>query len=41
MELLGEWNWWFPRWLDRVVPRLNIEGGAVPTAAAAQPVVGD
>jgi RND superfamily putative drug exporter len=26
MELLGERNWWFPRWLDRVVPRLAIEG---------------
>jgi putative drug exporter of the RND superfamily len=20
MELLGTRNWWFPRWLDRVVP---------------------
>ncbi len=28
MELLGEWNWWFPSWLDRLVPRLNIEGGS-------------
>jgi len=26
MTLLGRWNWWFPRWLDRIVPRLNIEG---------------
>ena len=25
MELLGGWNWWLPRWLDRVLPRLNIE----------------
>jgi RND superfamily putative drug exporter len=22
MELLGHWNWWFPRWLDRLVPPL-------------------
>ena len=28
MELLGAWNWWFPTWLDRLVPRLNIEGHA-------------
>ncbi|MCC5953633.1 MAG: MMPL family transporter [Acidimicrobiia bacterium] len=28
MELLGERNWWMPRWLDRVVPRLTIEPGA-------------
>lgn len=27
MELLGDKNWWFPKWLDRVVPRLNVEGG--------------
>ena len=26
MELLGERNWWIPRWLDRVLPRLHVEG---------------
>ena len=26
MTLLGRWNWWFPPVLDRLVPRLNIEG---------------
>ncbi len=25
MELLGDRNWWFPRWLDRFVPRLHVE----------------
>ncbi|MGO8872984.1 MAG: MMPL family transporter [Acidimicrobiales bacterium] len=25
MELLGDLNWWMPRWLDRVVPNLGIE----------------
>jgi RND superfamily putative drug exporter len=25
MELLGARNWWMPRWLDRLVPRLNAE----------------
>jgi RND superfamily putative drug exporter len=25
MELLGKANWWFPRWLDRIVPRLGVE----------------
>jgi RND superfamily putative drug exporter len=25
MELLGKANWWFPRRLDRVVPRLGVE----------------
>jgi RND superfamily putative drug exporter len=23
MRLLGEWNWWMPAWLDRIVPRLE------------------
>jgi RND superfamily putative drug exporter len=27
MELLGNANWWFPRWLDRIVPRIHIEAG--------------
>ncbi len=27
MELLGKWNWWFPAWLDRILPKLVIEGG--------------
>ena len=26
MVLLGRSNWWFPRWLGRVVPRLGLEG---------------
>jgi RND superfamily putative drug exporter len=27
MELLGDRNWWFPRWLDRIIPRLHVEAG--------------
>jgi RND superfamily putative drug exporter len=26
MELLGERNWWIPRWIDRLLPRLPGEG---------------
>jgi RND superfamily putative drug exporter len=26
MELLGDWNWWLPRWLDRIIPNIAIEG---------------
>ncbi len=33
MELLGDKNWWFPRWLDRIIPRLNVEGSTRPMAA--------
>jgi RND superfamily putative drug exporter len=27
MKLLGEWNWWLPKWLDRILPHVDIEGG--------------
>jgi RND superfamily putative drug exporter len=30
MELLGDKNWWLPRWLDRIIPNLNIEGTEPP-----------
>jgi RND superfamily putative drug exporter len=26
MELLGDKNWWMPKWLDKIVPKLNVEG---------------
>jgi putative drug exporter of the RND superfamily len=26
MVLMGKANWWFPGWLDRILPRINIEG---------------
>ena len=26
MALLGDRNWWLPAWLDRILPRLNVEG---------------
>jgi len=30
MNLLGERTWWLPRWLDRVLPHLDVEGEAAP-----------
>jgi putative drug exporter of the RND superfamily len=24
MQLLGRWNWWFPPWLDRRLPRIDL-----------------
>jgi RND superfamily putative drug exporter len=35
MELLGKANWWFPRWLDRVVPKLSVEVDVEPAGAIA------
>jgi RND superfamily putative drug exporter len=26
MELLGDRNWWLPRWLARLLPQINVEG---------------
>jgi RND superfamily putative drug exporter len=30
MELLGDRNWWLPRWLDRVLPALHVEARPEP-----------
>jgi RND superfamily putative drug exporter len=34
MQLLGGANWWMPRWLDRLLPRLDGEPVRVPATAA-------
>jgi putative drug exporter of the RND superfamily len=26
MELLGSKNWWMPKWLDRMLPKISVEG---------------
>jgi RND superfamily putative drug exporter len=26
MELMGKWAWWMPSWLDRILPKISIEG---------------
>ena len=28
MKLMGHANWWLPKWLDRILPNLDIEGGS-------------
>jgi uncharacterized membrane protein YdfJ with MMPL/SSD domain len=28
MKLMGDWNWWMPAWLDRIIPDLSFEGGS-------------
>jgi len=30
MHTFGRWNWWLPGWLDRLLPRFNVEGEALP-----------
>jgi RND superfamily putative drug exporter len=34
MQLLGPANWWLPRWLDRVLPRLDLGPADVPRSSA-------
>jgi RND superfamily putative drug exporter len=31
MQLLGKWNWWIPNWLERTLPRLDVERVALGT----------
>jgi RND superfamily putative drug exporter len=40
MELLGERNWWFPAWLDRITPHVNIEGKSDPALGEFEPLPG-
>jgi putative drug exporter of the RND superfamily len=39
MELLGDRNWWLPRWLDRLLPAIDVEGreAVAPAPAPATP----
>ena len=38
MKLLGDANWWIPRWLDRVLPRIDVDGqDRLPAPATADP----
>ncbi len=34
MLTVGKANWWLPGWLERIVPRLNVEGQTTSTAPA-------
>ena len=40
MQLMGRWNWWMPSWLDRLVPRLNVEAPEPLTGAVGPAGVG-
>ena len=33
MSLLGSANWWLPRWLDRILPHMDLEGGHFETSS--------
>jgi putative drug exporter of the RND superfamily len=33
MTLLGDRNWWIPRWLDRALPHVQVEEPSAPEEA--------
>jgi len=35
MELLGDRNWWLPRWLDKLLPKIDVDGAHAPIAEPA------
>ena len=37
MVLLGNANWWLPRWLDRILPEMSFEGTAVEHEVTREP----
>jgi putative drug exporter of the RND superfamily len=37
MTMLGRWAWWMPKWLEPIVPHLQLEGGDEAEPAAAPP----
>jgi uncharacterized membrane protein YdfJ with MMPL/SSD domain len=34
MELMGDWNWWLPKWLDRILPDMDFESSGPPPSTA-------
>jgi RND superfamily putative drug exporter len=39
MTLLDKAAWWLPRWLDRILPNVDIEGESLRTKPAEQPSI--
>ena len=33
MRIMGRWNWWLPRWLDRIIPHVGLAEGRGETTA--------
>ncbi|HEY5624855.1 MAG TPA: MMPL family transporter [Dehalococcoidia bacterium] len=41
MQIMGNANWWFPKWLDRIVPRIAVDEAVSPGRDQAPASVGD
>ncbi|PXX63163.1 RND superfamily putative drug exporter [Nocardia tenerifensis] len=40
LALMGKWAWWMPKWLDKIVPDIDVEGAKL-FALRGQPTPGD
>ncbi|WP_415842744.1 MMPL family transporter, partial [Nocardia ninae] len=40
LALMGKWAWWMPRWLDKIVPDIDVEGAKL-FALRGQPTPGE
>jgi RND superfamily putative drug exporter len=40
MELLGDRNWWIPKWLDRILPNIDVEGHLIDEVTEERELVG-
>ena len=40
MRIMGEKVWWLPRWLDKILPRVDVEGESLTRTATAGAAVG-
>jgi putative drug exporter of the RND superfamily len=38
MRLMGDWNWWIPKWLDRILPKVSLEEDVDYAVPEAEPV---
>jgi uncharacterized membrane protein YdfJ with MMPL/SSD domain len=41
MELLGDRNWWYPGWLDRITPHVSVDGHLTDIDAELAQIVGE
>ena len=39
MHLLGDAAWWLPKWLDRILPNVDVEGASLERTHPMHPVV--
>ncbi len=41
MQIMGDANWWFPKWLSRIVPRIAVDEVVSPVPGQAPAVIGE